>query len=454
MPENQWPSAAPAPGIKIGATVVCFASMPCNATDRAGGGRAMMRRFLPFLFLGSVVALTLAIAFVNRPVHLPPPKSPAEECQRINDGPFDQGWDEQARLRKRWIEVCRQAAASDPANLHWKHVLARALSADGQDAEAIVLWRELAAQNDAGAAFEIYDLYKSYYRGNVNKPQLVKRAEAEAGLRKAAELGDSYATLMLAVLLDRGDTVKRDPEDAIHWAERALANPAKDETRGTMQVLLGRLLVKSANPDEKARGLDLLERLAQVGNARGKTELAVAIRASDPARARQLLEQSLSADAGGAIPPLADMLIKGEGGPADPKRAVSLLSGRRASDVPGVRGALGLLYIEGKVVPRDLKKGIDLLRNWAVWDYDARLKMMKVLAENPELSIDRPEHVLYDLTEAAELGELGALDTLIEVKLSQSAQFNDKAGGCVLAARAAKSGDAYAALRLKECGGS
>lgn len=414
----------------------------------------MLRRIFAGVFLGGVAALTLMIALANRPVHLPPPKSPAEECQRTNDGPFDQGWDEQARLRKRWIEVCRQAATSAPADPHIKHMLARALTADGQHEEAIVLWRELAAQNDAGAAFEIYDLYKSYYRSDVNKPQLVKRAEAEAGLRKAAELGDSYATLMLAVLLDRGDTVKRDPEDAIRWAERAVANPDKDQTVGEMQVLLGRLLVKSANAHERARGVDLLEKLAQVGNAAGKTQLAIAIRASDPTRARQLLEQSLYADAGGAIPPLADMLIKGEGGPADPKRAVSLLSGGRASDVPGVRGALGLLYIEGKLVPRDLKKGVDLLRNWAVWDYDARLKLMKVLAANPELTIDRPDSVLYDLTEEAELGEPGALDTLIEIKLSQSVQFHDKPGGCALAARAAKAGDTVAAQRLEECDGS
>jgi len=315
-----------------------------------------------------------------------------------------------------------------------------------------VLWRDLAAQNDAAAAFEIYDLYKSYYRGDVDKPQLVKRAEAEAGLRKAAELGDRYSILMLAVLLDRGDTVKRDPEDAIHWAERAVAAPDKDQTLGQMQVLLGRLLVKSANPAEKARGIDLLERLAQAGNASGKTQLAIAIRASDPTRARQLLEQSLSADAGGAIPPLADMLIKGEGGPADPKRAISLLSGGRASDVPGVRGALGLLYIEGKLVPRDLKKGVDLLRNWAAWDYDARLQLTKVLAENPDLTINFPGSILYDLTEEAELGEPGAVDALIDIKLSQSAQFHDKAGGCALAARAAKGGDAIAAQRLKECG--
>ena len=251
--------------------------------------------------------------------------------------PFDGDWDEQAPTRKTWVEVCRQAVALERNDLRLKHVLARALTADGQREEAIGVWRELGEQNDADALFEIYDLYKSYYRSDVNAPQLVKRAEAEHALRRAAELGHAYAILMLAVLLDRGDTVKRDPADAIHWAERAVANPSKDVQAADMQVLLGRLLVKSGDPAERARGIALLEKLAQAGRSDARTELAIAIRASDPARARALLEQALSGYAGGAIPPLADMLIKGEGGPANPKRAVSLLGGRRVSDVPGVK---------------------------------------------------------------------------------------------------------------------
>ena len=259
---------------------------------------------------------------------------PARECLRLNDAAFDGDWDEQARMRKTWVEVCRQAVALERNDLRLKHLLARALTADGQREEAIGVWRELGEQNDADPLFEIYDLYKSYYRSDVNAPQLVKRAEAEQALRKAAELGHAYATLMLAVLLDRGDTVKRDPADAIHWAERAVANPSKDVQAADMQVLLGRLLVKSSDPAEKARGIALLEKLAQAGRSDARTELAIAIRASDPARARALLEQGVSGYAGGAIPPLADMLIKGEGGPANPKRAVSLLAGRRASDVP------------------------------------------------------------------------------------------------------------------------
>ncbi len=380
--------------------------------------------------------------------------APAKECQRLNDATFDGDWDERARIRKVWVDVCRQAAASEPTDRHIKHMLARALTANGQRAEAIPLWRELGDQNDAEALFEIYDMYKSYYRSDVSKPQLVKRAEAEQALRKAAELGHAYATLMLAVLLDRGNTVKRDPADAVHWAERALANPTKDVRPIDMQVLLARLLVKSANAINRARGIDLLERLAQAGRGDAKAYLASEIRASDPVRARALFESGMRGYAGAVIPPLVDMLIKGEGGPADPKRAVSLLTGRYASDVPGVRGALGLLYIEGKLVPRDLKKGVGLFSIWASWDYDARLELMKLLAANPELTITYPGGMLYDATEAAELGEPGAAAALIDLKLSQSAQFHDKAGGCALAERFAKAGDETAARRLKECGGN
>lgn len=405
-------------------------------------------RALLALLLVSVAVSTPSLSAAQAPAQ----SAAAKECLRINAKPADQiPWDEHERVYKQWAEVCRQAGAEDGSNLQIKHILGRALMASGQREEAITIWRELAAQNDAGAAFEIYDLYKSYFRGDVNKPQLVKCAEAEQNLRKAAELGDAYAILMLSVLLDRGDTVKRDNADAIRWAERAVDKPAKDRSRADMQVLLGRLLVKSQDPVQKERGLALLERLAQAGPYNAKTQLAIAIRANDPVRARSLLEQGMRLDPGGAIPPLADMLISGEGGPADPKRAVALLGVGRASDVPGVKGALGMLYIEGKYVLRDMKKGIDLFRTWASWDYDARLQLMKLLADNPELTIGYPGAILYDATEAAELGEPGAVAALINLKLSQNVQFRDEMGDCKLVAEAEKRGDDVAARRLPDC---
>jgi TPR repeat protein len=411
-----------------------------------------MRLF--FVLFGLVVVAT-SISLWPRlasqtaaPEQGPPAQSaPGRDCLHITGVDFPGDWDAQWRARRAWVETCRQALAAEPDDKRIKKALGSAFAANGMHAESIALWHEL---GDADSMYEIYDVYKSTYRTTARK-QLVKRAEAEQALRKSAELGKPYAILILAVLLDRGSTVKRDPEDAIRWARRALETPDKSAQPIDMQVLLARLLVKLPSPEERSQGTDLLEKLAQAGRGDAKAYLASAIRASDPLRARALLESGLRGYAGAVVPPLADMLIKGEGGPADPERAVKLLAGGYANDVPGVRGALGRLYIEGKIVPRDLKKGVDLLHIWASWDYDARLELARVLVANPEIAVTNPQYFLYDLTEATELDEPGAAEALIDLKLSQNAQFRDKPGGCALAERLDKSGDGIAARRFKEC---
>jgi hypothetical protein len=244
--------------------------------------------------------------------------------------------------------------------------------------------------------------------------------------------------------------VKRDPAGAIFWAERAMKKPPKDTTSSDIETRLGHFLAKSDDPANRARGIDILERYARTrGDA--QSYLALALRGSNPIRARALLEQGLRTYPGHALPALADMLIKGEGGPADPNRALSLLRGRLASDVPAVKAALGRVYLEGKLVPRDVKEAVRLIRSDAVWEEDSRQQVMGLLAANPDIRIDYPGGFLYDATEAAELGEPGAMLALIDLKLSQNAQFADKPGGCALAERAAQQGVEGAAARAKGC---
>jgi TPR repeat protein len=247
---------------------------------------------------------------------------------------------------------------------------------------------------------------------------------------------------ILAVLLDRGSTVKRDPAGAIFWAEKAMGKPPKDTTALDIQVRLGHFLAKGGNPEQRARGIKILERAPrQRGDA--KSYLALAIRDYDPVRARKLLEEAERTYPGHAIPALADMLIKGEGGPKDEKRALSLLQGRRASDVAAVKAALGELYVEGRLVPRNVPEGVRLISYEAIWSHEARLRVMELLVANPDIRLVNPGGFLYDATEAAELGEPGAMAALIELKLSQSVQFRDKAGGCKLVEAAAQ--------RLEDC---
>jgi TPR repeat protein len=285
---------------------------------------------------------------------------------------------------------CDMAFAAQPGNTHLKVAVARAMP-HAQRPASLDLLREAAAQGDAEAYYEIYESHNSWNRGDLDKPPLVPRAEADYALRKAAELGHPRSAQMLAILLDRGTTVKRDPAAARYWAERALANPAKDETRGDLLVLLGRLLVTSDKPEERAHGLEMLERLSAPGHYQfgAKRELAIAIRKDDPARARTLLEEARRPDPGGATPVLAEMLIAGEGGPADPKRALSLL--KAPSDTVGVKGVLGQLYLEGKLVPRDVQEAVRLIGMVGQWDLDARLQVLQLLASHPEVRVENPK---------------------------------------------------------------
>lgn len=402
------------------------------------------------LFLGSLALLSPSAAQAQG--------AAAKECLRLDAQPADSiPWDQHERVYKQWVEVCREAMKIDGSDSRIKKATARAYGATGQRAEELALLRDMAAQGDAQAYMDIYEMYNSYYRSDVSKPQLVNHAEGERSLRKAAELGHPLATMMLAILLDRGSTVKRDKEEAIIWAERAAANPArnpdpiKDVRPIDVQVLLGRLLVKSSDPVRKARGIALLERLGPQGRGDALSYLAEAIRASDPVRARALLEQGLRTYPGAALAPLADMMIKGEGGPKDEKRALSMLRGRYAADNQYAKAYLGRLTLEGRLVKRDVAEAVKLMGPWSQWDYGTRLQLARIFVDNPDVAVRRPEHLIYELTEASELGEPGALSTLIALKLSRHGQFRDEAGGCKLVTQAANSGDGDAARRVTEC---
>ena len=372
-------------------------------------------------------------------------------CMALSENPKEYlSSEEWQRRRARRTQSCDMAFATEPYDLTLKVKVALALPHE-QRAEELRILREAAAAGSPDAYYWIYESYKSWDQGDYGRAQLVTRAEADRALRTAAQLGHPFATQMLATLLDRGGIVKRDPVAARYWAERALANPDKETNRGNLAVLLGRLLVSSDKPDERARGLDLLERTSKAGVFGAKRELAIAIRREDPLRARALLEEALRPDPGGAPAPLAEMLIAGEGGPANPNRALSLL---RSATTASADGVLGRLYLEGKLVPRDPQQAVRLIGHAGVWNVDERTEVLKILAGHPEVRADRPKDTLYQAMEAAELGEPGAMTGLIELKLSDNAQFRDPAGACKLMETAIISGDQSMAQRLAACRGS
>ena len=103
------------------------------------------------------------------------------------------------------------------------------------------------------------------------------------------------------------------------------------------------------------------------------------------------------------------------------------------------------------LVQGDVAEAVRLIVPWSQWDIDTRLKLARLLADNPEVRISYASDLVYDLTEASELGEPGAQYALIALKLSRNDQFRDQARGCKLAAEAAGRGDADAARRITEC---
>jgi TPR repeat protein len=394
--------------------------------------------------------LAVAMAPAVAPAHAQPALLPiVAECHRLSETRVS-AWDSQAmeKYKQDFLSACQQAIAVDPDSADTQLALGRAT---GQDKDSVRLYRAAAAQDHPKAWLELYERHRSWDRGNLNKQQLVSRAEAERALRRAAELGEPDAVTRLVGELSRGTILKRNPAEAITWAREAMKRPPKGSDQASMVITLGAALVKSAKPEERQEGLRLLESVAHGrGNVLGI--MAEALRVEDPVRARKLYEEAIKLWPGYSGY-LADMLLKGEGGPKNERRAVSLVVGGwwgRASDAPSVRAVYGRLLVEGRLVTRDVKKGIELIFQ-GTNDHDTRLELIHALVANPEVPLSYPDGFLYDATVAAELGEPGAIAALIDLKLSRHVQFADKAGGCALLEQAAKNGDPLAARRAADC---
>jgi TPR repeat protein len=112
---------------------------------------------------------------------------------------------------------------------------------------------------------------------------------------------------------------------------------------------------------------------------------------------------------------------------------------------------LGRLALEGKWVPRDIQEAVRLIDISSAYDLDARLQVLRLLAEYPQTRVSHPKRTLYDAVEAAELDEPGAMQALIALKLSANAQFQDRPGACKLIEAAVSRGDQAMAQRLADC---
>ena len=102
-------------------------------------------------------------------------------------------------------------------------------------------------------------------------------------------------------------------------------------------------------------------------------------------------------------------------------------------------------------MPRDIQDTVRLIDISSGYDLDARLQLLRLLAEYPQARVSHAKRTLYDAVEAAELYEPGAMAALIAVKLSANAQFQDRPGACKLIEAAVSRGDQTMAQRLADC---
>jgi TPR repeat protein len=139
--------------------------------------------------------------------------------------------------------------------------------------------------------------------------------EAIAAWRKAADKGSSSAMVELGVLYGTGTGVARD----------------------------------------EAQARKLFERAADAGNPRGVTNLAALSgggAASDPARARELLEKSAATNAEAQYQ-LGLMLAEGSGGAKDDAGARGLFEKAAAQNHPGALERMGAFTEQGRGGPKD-----------------------------------------------------------------------------------------------------
>src|SRR5215475_10978465 len=138
-----------------------------------------MRTSFALCIFGSVAAIVAGPAAAQTPAL----GAAAKECLRLNAVPADQiPWGQHERVYNQWAGICEQALTTDGGDITVKTAAARAYGASGQREKEIVLLREMAAQNDARALLDIYYMHNSFDRGHPERPQVVKRAEAEQSL--------------------------------------------------------------------------------------------------------------------------------------------------------------------------------------------------------------------------------------------------------------------------------
>ena len=271
-----------------------------------------------------------------------------------------------------------------PNNLHFKVAGGARACRMSKRPRRSALLREAAAQGSAEAYYEIYEHHRSWDRGDLDKVQLVTRAEADRG---AAQGRRTRSSLCHA---DAGRTARRTatsssaiPSPRDTGPERAVANPAKGTAAGDLLVTArtpagdvrqaGRARPRSRHP----RARSARARTCSAPSANWRSPSARTIRC---ARARCSRNPGVPTPAARSSP-LARDADRGRRRPGRPQ-ARGVAAERRLGQLRWRKGVLGQLYARRQTGAARRPGGGAPDRPASGYDFDARIQVLRLLAAN------------------------------------------------------------------------
>ncbi|RWG76878.1 tetratricopeptide repeat protein [Mesorhizobium sp.] len=419
----------------------CLAVLACLATaPLAGGAFAAQASSDKPDDAAKKAALAEAINTCDRGASVPlDPEAKAPPVQYGALFPFDMNLSKLKDLADKCQAAMLGAPQEKRLTLQWLRVEV-ALDQPG----LTLLLPQVKLLADGGspeANFLLYEFYSVHRRDSADAgAPPVTRAMALDALQKAGTAGHLTALLTLLRQYTDGPLLRRDARKLVETAQRVIDAPVQGQSpgewdsqfRAAMPLSIARttLTADGFTSDEQKKAFHAVETDSQAGtNGSGRSALAYikALRLGrgtqqDAAKARQLLEARAGQD-DDAIPMLADMLAKGEGGPVDGKRAIALLR-PVTKNVAEARPMLAGLLLDGKFVGRQPRAAIQLLN--APWDLDAGIRLADLLLDYDGVRVDYPDLLVERLSDGADAGEPGAALALARLQLSDDQQFKSE----------------------------
>jgi TPR repeat protein len=401
-------------------------------------------------------ALALATEACDKGAAVPlDPNAKAPPVQYNELLPYDFGSRQLEVLRS----ACQIAWAGAPKSrrlqLQWLRVMV-AIGKPDQQWLLLSQLKMLAADGSAEANYLLFCMFAHHHHRNDGASFPVSRQEALRHLQIAAEQGHLQALSDLLWQYRSGTFRRRDSHEAVRIARRIESAPPQGKTetehearmRADMALVIATITLDddSFPKPEQRIAFDVVDKdyTSATDNPDSVLAYIKALRfgrgtAKDQMKARQMLEARLDKFRDeNAKPMLADMLAKGEGGPADPKRGLSMLRDENVGTLRGAPAILAGLLLDGKAVGRQPREAIRVLaKSWELADQI----LLAGLLMDYKTSLDDPKRLVKQLFAAAEVSEPGAAVTLAKLKLSSTSEFNDVDGARALLKPLVDAGD-------------